>query len=53
MIEDCQRYIEEFGEVRRAAFRNMSEAFGWSYGEIADEFRGRITRQRVSQIING
>jgi hypothetical protein len=53
MIEDMASFEAEFAEVRRSAFRSMCEAFGWSYGDIAREFPGRMTRQRVSQIVNG
>lgn len=53
MIEDIGTFEEDFSEVRRAAFRMMEEAFGWSHGDIESEFKGRISRQRVSQIVNG
>jgi hypothetical protein len=53
VIEDLAVFEEEALEVRRAAFRMMEEAFGWSHGDIATEFKGRISRQRVGQIVNG
>ncbi len=53
ICEDLDTWAEEAREVRRAAFRVMEEAFGWSHGDIAGEFKGRLTRQRVSQIVNG
>jgi hypothetical protein len=53
IIEDLAVFEEEALEVRRAAFRMMEEAFGWSHGDIATEFKGRISRQRVGQIVNG
>jgi TRAP-type C4-dicarboxylate transport system substrate-binding protein len=53
LIEDLSVYEDEALEVRRAAFRMMEEAFGWSHGDIATEFKGRLTRQRIGQIVNG
>jgi len=53
LIDDLNTFEDDASELRRAAFRMMVEAFGWSYGDIAREFQGRITRQRVAQIVQG
>jgi len=53
LIEDFAVYEEEALEMRRSAFRLMEEAFGWSHGDIATEFKGRLSRQRIGQIVNG
>lgn len=52
-IQDLNDFEAQFSELRRAAFRMMEEAYGWSHGDIVLEFKGRITRQRVGQIVNG
>lgn len=53
LIDDFEMLEAEASEVRRAAFRIMVEAFGWSYGDIANSFEGRLSRQRVAQIVGG